>query len=202
MNSQSTSYSNTNNNVFPCKFAMKCTRHKCTFAHPHPNAPITASITKSVKFCRNDLKCTRPDCHFGHSSPALVIHEFIKECNYIERNFYTFWTNEHPTSDRSVALQQYLTTHVHPKSRCYVEYCIETVEKVREDQSISSEMEECEVAIDCINAAHDADNACDDDADNECDLDNLFEEAENEEIMDAFEDELIASEIRHAFESC
>ena len=198
MNSQSTSYSNTNNNVFPCKFAMKCTRHKCTFAHPHPNAPITACIAKSVKFCRNDLKCTRPDCYFGHSSPALVIHEFIKECNSIERNFYAFWTNEHPTSDRSVALQQYLTTCINSKSRVYVEYCIETAEKLREDQCISSEMEECEVAIDCINAAHD-DAAHNDDA---CDIDDLFEEAENEEIMDAFEDELIAAEIQQAFASC
>ncbi len=139
--------------VTPCKYAMKCTRPECTGAHPNPNAPATARVSKSVKMCRDDLSCTRLDCCFGHQSPSCLAfseEKFFEQCDDIGTNFYAFWENEHPSVPRDDALQLYLTEYYPEECRAYISHCIETAEELWEERKITEEMEECEKAIDAL----------------------------------------------------
>ena len=155
MNSQSTPLSNTQLSQLtgiPCKFAMKCTRPECTYAHPNPMAPITTVITKLTKLCRNGLKCTRSDCYFGHSSPALFYQQAVLRHNEWVRNFEAFLTEENPKSDHNKAFNEYLAVF-HPEARSSNALWLEIAKNLREEHRIQTEMEECLDAIDEINAA-------------------------------------------------
>lgn len=57
----------------PCKFSLKCTNTKCTFAHPSPSAPVDfvfADSSKRIQACKFGDKCKRSDCFYSHPSPS------------------------------------------------------------------------------------------------------------------------------------
>jgi hypothetical protein len=194
MNSLFKSSPNPEFNGIPCHFAMKCEREDCSYSHPSPKALITETAKKNAKLCRKNLMCDRADCYFGHSSPAQALHKFMTRCDELERNFRLFWTTIRSDGEHDAVLKEYLTTFIPPPLHSYVAHLIDSAEKNREEEEITAEMEECEAACDAAcDAAIDA--ACDEQQDFDQDRDDI----ENQELMDGFEDELIAAEIHGAF---
>jgi hypothetical protein len=134
----------------PCKFAMKCTRSECIYAHPSPMAPITATITKLTKLCRNGLQCTRSNCYFAHYSPALFHRQAVLRHNQWVHNFEAFLTEENPNSDHNKAFNEYLAVF-YPDACSSNALWLEIAKNMREEHRIQTEMEECLDAIDEIN---------------------------------------------------
>ncbi|EPX73316.1 poly(A) binding protein Nab2 [Schizosaccharomyces octosporus yFS286] len=54
-----------------CKFADKCARSDCVFAHPTPAAAPGEAMVLSSKMCTAGRDCKNPDCVEGHPSPAF-----------------------------------------------------------------------------------------------------------------------------------
>jgi hypothetical protein len=154
-------------NSAACKFAMKCTRADCKFAHPNPAASVTVRLNASVKMCRAGDECTRADCYFGHASPALFMDKFVHQCESWKNDFYAFW-NVDKTLDRDAALAQYFKIcEMTPAAQVFVLNCIETAELRDEQHRITAEMEQCNIVDDDADDddAADADDDADDDDD-------------------------------------
>ncbi|WBW73601.1 poly(A) binding protein Nab2 [Schizosaccharomyces osmophilus] len=54
-----------------CKYADKCTRSDCVFAHPTPAATPGEGMVLSSKMCSAGRDCKNSDCVEGHPSPAF-----------------------------------------------------------------------------------------------------------------------------------
>ncbi|EPY50193.1 poly(A) binding protein Nab2 [Schizosaccharomyces cryophilus OY26] len=55
-----------------CKFADKCARADCIFAHPTPAASSGEGMVLSNKMCPAGRDCKNSDCVEGHPSPAFA----------------------------------------------------------------------------------------------------------------------------------
>ncbi|CAB11199.1 Nuclear polyadenylated RNA-binding protein nab2 [Schizosaccharomyces pombe] len=55
-----------------CKYADKCSRANCIFAHPTPAAAPGEGMVLSSEMCASGKECKAADCVKGHPSPATV----------------------------------------------------------------------------------------------------------------------------------